>query len=166
MVVLIQMARETWLVDGQPTDPRARWHCRNDEEAHMTDVDERPEAHRLELLRSSFQPSPLDEVAEAVAVASEHERRIYVERVDGGYRWSLTHPGGGYPLLRITARFLRVDYTRIAVGFRIVTDGVYVLCADPQQPTSADAWVVVDFAEPTPAEEARERIQSALSSGT
>ncbi len=134
----------------------------------MTDVDaERPDAHRLELLRAVFEPSSLDEVAEAVAVASEHERRLYVERVDdGGYRWSLTHPGGSYPLLRITARFLRVDYTRVTVAFRTVTDGVYVLCADPQQPTGAAAWAVVEFDGPTSAESARESIQLALSSGT
>lgn len=70
----------------------------------MTDVAaERPDAYRLELLRRTFQPSSLDEVAEAVAVAREHERRFYVERVEGGYRWSVTHRGGGYPLLRITA---------------------------------------------------------------
>jgi hypothetical protein len=130
----------------------------------MTDVDaDRPDAHRLELLRSVFEPSSLDEVSDAVAIASEHERRLYVERVDGGYRWSLTHPGGSYPLLRITARFLRVDYAHIAIGFRAVTDGVYVLCANPQEPTRTEAWAVVDFDESTSPEAARERIQSALS---
>jgi hypothetical protein len=132
----------------------------------MTEVAERPGAHRLELLRRTFEPSSLDEVAEAVAVASEYERRVYVERVESGYRWSLTHPGGSYPLLRITARFLRVDYTRITVGFRLVADGVYVLCADPGEPTSAAAWAIVDFDRPTSAESARERIQLAFSSAT
>jgi hypothetical protein len=88
------------------------------------------------------------------------------QRIEGGYRWSLMHLGGSYPLLRITARFLRVDYTRITVGFRAVADGVYVLCADPEQPTRAVAWAVVDFARPTSPEGARQSIQLALSSGT
>ena len=131
----------------------------------MTDVDpNRPDARRLELLRRVFEPSSLDEVAEAVAVASEHERRVYVERVDNGYRWSPTHRGGGYPLLRITARFLRVDHTLISVGFRTVTDGVCVLSADPQEQPGAAAWAVVEFVGPTSAGNARGRIQSALSS--
>ena len=133
----------------------------------MTDVDaERPDAHRLALLRRAFVPSSLDDVAEAVAVASEHERRLYVERVDGGHRWSLTHPGGGYPLLRIAARFLRVDYTRLAVGFHRVTDGVYVLCADGHQPTTAALWAIVEFDGPTSPEGARESIQQALTART
>ena len=128
----------------------------------MTDDAERPDTHRLELLRSVFEPSSLDVVAEAVSVASEHERRIYVEQIDGRHRWSFTHSGGGYPLLRIAARFLRVDYTRISVGFRIVTDGVYVLCAGPQEPTRPRPWAVVDFDRPTSSEGARESIRSAL----
>jgi hypothetical protein len=131
----------------------------------MTDVDpDCPDAHRLELLRRVFEPSSLDDVAEAVAVASEHARRLYVERVDGGYRWSFTHPGGGHPLLRIAARFLRVNYTYLRVGFRTVTDGVYVLCADPEQSTIAAAWAVVEFDGPTSSEGAGERIELALSS--
>jgi hypothetical protein len=131
----------------------------------MTDVDpDRPDAHRLELLRSVFQPSSLDDVADAVSVASEHEHRIYVERVDGGYRWSLTHPGGGYPLLRITARFLRVDYTRVAVGFRTVADGVCVLSDDPGEATRPEAWAVVEFDGPTLPETVAESIHVALSS--
>jgi hypothetical protein len=129
----------------------------------MTDADaERPDAHRLELLRSVFEPASLDEVSEAVAVASMHERHLYIERVDAGYRWSLTHPGGSYPLLRITARFLRVDYTRIAVGFRTLTDGVYILCADPHEPTRTNAWAVIDFDRSTSPGTARETIQLAL----
>jgi hypothetical protein len=165
VLVLIQMTREPWLRDGQPTDLRHGGKARNDERMHMTDaVGERPDARRLELFRSVFEPSPLDRVAEAVAVATEHERRIYVERVEDGYRWSLTHAGGGYPLLRITARFLSVDYTRIMVGCRTVADGVCVLCADPSEPTSAESWAVVEFDGPTPVESARERILSALPS--
>jgi hypothetical protein len=131
-------------------------NARNDERNTMTNgATDRPDAHRLELFRSVFEPSSLDDVAEAVAVASEDERRIYIERVDGGYRWSLTHPGGGYPLLRITARFLRVDYTRIMV-----------VCSDPANPTSAEAWAVVEFDGATSSDLVGARIQVALASDT
>jgi hypothetical protein len=91
-------------------------------------------------------------------VATEHEHQIYVERVGDGYRWSLTHPGGGYPLLRITARFLRVEYARVMVPFRTVTAGVCVVCRDPQEASSAKRWAVIQFDVATPAGFVRERI--------
>lgn len=124
----------------------------------MTPTD--PERRRL--LRSVYEPSSLDEVAEAVSVATEDEKRIYVERIGSAYRWSLTDPGGLYPLLRITARFLRIDYHRIVIGFRAVAEGVHVLCEDPANPDEPDAWAVLVFdgvAEPT---EVEERIVLAL----
>jgi hypothetical protein len=130
----------------------------------MTDASGQPDSERRHLLRSIYHPSSVAHVAEAVAVATEHESRIYVERIGSAYRWSLTDPGGMYPLLRITARFLRVDYHRIVIGFRAVTEGVYVLCEDPANPDEPDVWAVLDFdgvAEPT---EVRERIVLALKS--
>ena len=133
----------------------------------MSDVvAERPDAYRLQLFRSVFEPSSLEAVAEAAAAATEYERRIYVERVGSGYRWSLTHPGGGYPLLRITAQFLRVDHTRIMVGFRTVTDGVCVLCDTPAAAMSADTWAVVEFGGATSKEEVEASIRLALGSDT
>jgi hypothetical protein len=129
----------------------------------MTDVvTDRPDPERLRLLRSVFEPSTLNDVAEAVAVATETERRIYVERVGDGYRWSLTHPCRGYPLLRITARFLRVDYTKIMVPFRTVEDGVCVVCRDPGASARAEQWAVIEFEAPTPVEIVRLRIVEAL----
>jgi hypothetical protein len=134
-----------------------------DEEVIMSDpVSDRPDPDRVRLLRSIFHPAPLPEVAEAVSVATEHEREVYVERIPDGWRWSLTHPGGGYPLLRITARFLGVDYHRVAVGFRTVKTGVCVLCDNPSQVTVPEAWAVLKFAGPTPAEEVEERILQRL----
>ncbi len=76
----------------------------------MTDLEDRPDPTRQRLLRSVFEASPLESVAEAVSAATEDERRIYVERIGSRWRWSLTHAGGSYPLLRVTARFLRVDH--------------------------------------------------------
>jgi hypothetical protein len=130
----------------------------------MTDIEDRPDPLRQRLFRSVFEPSPLESVAEAVSVATEDERRIYVERVGSRWRWSLTHPGGPYPLLRITARFLRVDHRRITVGFRTVGDGVCVLCPDPDEPLSAGAWAVIDFDEATSSAAVKERILQAFGS--
>jgi hypothetical protein len=39
------------------------------------------------------------------------------------YRWSLIQRGGPYPLSRITAEYLQVDYHSIIVGCREVGDG-------------------------------------------
>src|SRR5271165_3797516 len=99
--------------------------------AAMTDDENQPDPERRRLLRSIFDPSSLDEVAEAVAAATEDENRIYVERIGSAYRWSLTDPGGMYPLLRITARFLRIDYHSLVIGFRRITDDVFILAGDP-----------------------------------
>ncbi|MFI4977380.1 MAG: hypothetical protein ACHQC8_01685 [Solirubrobacterales bacterium] len=118
----------------------------------MTQASGQPDSQRRRLLRSVYEPSSLDEVAEAVAVATEDEKRIYVERIGSAYRWSLTDPGGMYPLLRITARFLRIDYHRLVIGFRAVAESVHVLCEDPANPDEPDAWAVLYFngvAEPT-----------------
>ena len=130
----------------------------------MTDIEDRPDPARQRLFRSVIEPSSLESVAEAVSVATEDERRIYVERAGSGWRWSLTHPGGPYPLLRITARFLRVDHRQITVGFRTAADGVCVLCADPDEPVSADAWAVIDFDGATSPTVVKERILQAFGS--
>ena len=89
--------------------------------------------------------SPLEVVAEAVSAASETERRLYVERRSGLYRWSLAHSGGAYPLLRIAARFLGIDYHRNYVGFRTLPDGTTILCDDPERPERADEWSLIDL---------------------
>jgi len=128
----------------------------------MTELANRPDPTRQRLLRSVFEASPLESVAEAVSAATEDERGIYVERIGNQWRWSLTHAGGSYPLLRITARFLGVDHSRIMIGFRTVADDVCVLCADPDEPVLADAWAVVDFDEPTSPRVAKERIVQAF----
>jgi hypothetical protein len=40
-----------------------------------------PDPERQRLLRSVFEPSPLDAVVDAVCVASETERHVYAERL-------------------------------------------------------------------------------------
>lgn len=115
-------------------------------------VSDRPDPARRRLLRSIFEPSSLAAVAEAVSVATEHESEIYVERLSDGWRWSLAHRGGGYPLLRITARFLQVEHHKILIGFRTLPDGHAVLCEDPAAVRSPESAAVIDFeADSSPA---------------
>ena len=100
---------------------------------------------RVALIQSNRTWSELKEVALAVSIASESERRIYVERRAQLYRWSLAHSGGFYPLLRITARFLGIDYTDIYVGFRTLPDGTAIICDNPQVVEEPDSWTPVSY---------------------
>jgi hypothetical protein len=129
----------------------------------MAEFGDQPDPQRVRLYLSIFAPSSLDRVAEAVSVATADETRVYVERTGTAYRWSLTHPGGAYPMLRITARFLRVDYHAIVVGCRSIADCIYVLCGDPESDKSPDEWAVLHFDGPTAPSDVKERIEQALS---
>jgi len=121
-----------------------------------------PNPTRRHLLRSVFEPSPLAAVAEAVSVATQHETQIYVERFSDGWRWSLAHRGNGYPLLRITARFLRVDYHRIIIGFRTLDDGYSILCEDPDAFRTPDAGAVIEFGRGSTPAAVKQRIVDRL----
>jgi hypothetical protein len=142
----------------QPTE-RHGGNAGIDEEVAMTDLSS---DERVALIQSNRTWSQLTEVARAVSVASGSERRIYVERRSDLYRWSLTHAGGGYPLLRITARFLRVDYKRIFVGFRTLPDGTTIICEDPSTIDEAEVWAVLELTSPVSPTEAAELIANEL----
>ena len=118
----------------------------------------RPNPYRAALSRSIYDISRLEEVAEAISVATEHERCIYVERMARGWRWSLAHRGGPYPLLRIAARFLQIDHHRLLITFRTLNDGVAILCRNPKRPSRPRAWAMVDFAGPTAAADVKAHI--------
>ena len=117
---------------------------------------------RAALIQSTRTWSPLEEVALAVSVASETERLIYVERRSDLYRWSLAHRGGGYPILRITARFLHVDYGRIFVGFRTLPHGMATMCEDPSVVEEPDDWAILEPTTTVSTTEAAELITSAV----
>ncbi len=123
----------------------------------------RPDPERERLFQSVFHPSPLDEVAEAVSVATENLPHIYVERLGDRFRWSFATRGGGpYPQLRITAQFLRMDYASLrGVGCREVGDEWCVQIVDESQ-MGPDAWAVLAFEEPTPADEVGLRVLEEL----
>jgi hypothetical protein len=129
----------------------------------MAEFGDQPDPRRVRLFLSIFEPSSLHTVAEAVSAATEDETRVYVERIGTAYRWSLTHPGGAYPLLRITARFLRIDYHYLVLGFRSITEGVCVVCGDPDSDKDPDGWAVLDFDGPTAPADVKARIEQALS---
>jgi hypothetical protein len=120
---------------------------------------------RRELIESNRTWSTLETVAEAVSVASQFERHLYVERRADLFRWGLIHRGGGYPLLRITARVLGVDHHRILVGFRSLPDGTALLCEDPDRMEEPDEWKVIDVPVTITASKAAELIAAAVTTG-
>jgi hypothetical protein len=145
----------------QPTE-RHGGNAGIDEEETMSEVS--IEA-RVALIQSNRTWSPLEDVAKAVAVASELEHRIYIEQRSGLYRWSLAHAGGGYPLLRVSARFLGVDYQRIYVGFRTLPDGTAILCDDPGEVEEPDTWALLDVPDTIDPQATAELIADALQTG-
>ena len=109
------------------------------------------------LFQSVFNPSPLEEVAEAVSVATEICRNIYVERRGDQWRWSLATKGGPYPLLRLSAQYLKMDYAALrGVGSRVVGDEWCVQIV--QTDTEPDAWAVLTFDECATVQQVVERL--------
>jgi hypothetical protein len=121
-----------------------------------------PNPLRARCIRSVFEASPLEDVAFAVAEATEFQSRIYVERRGGLWRWSLVHAGGGYPLLRISAKYLHMDYQAIFVGFRTVAEGVSILTDDPESPWEPDEWTVLAFDGAASSDDVTARITAAF----
>jgi hypothetical protein len=121
-----------------------------------------PDVERAQLIRSVFEPSPLEDVARAVSVATEKESQLYVERFGDLWRWSLVHGGGPYPLLRVTARFLKVDYTAIVIGHRQIEGGLSVLTRDLGEVIGPNSWAVITFDGPATEATVTELIGSAL----
>ena len=116
--------------------------------------------HSLECVRNW---SELDVVADAVSVALEHCRMVYVERRGECYRWSLTHRGGAYPLLRITAQYIDVDYNRLRLGYRTLTNGPAILCGTPEEFDEPDSWSILEFEDGANRNQIEGAIESALS---
>ena len=117
-----------------------------------------PDPERAQLIRSVFEPSPLEAVASAVSVATEKETHLYVEWIGDLWRWSLVHGGGPYPLLRVTARFLKVDYTAIFIGHRQIEGGLSVLTRDPEEVIEPNSWAVITFDGPATEATVTERL--------
>jgi hypothetical protein len=102
---------------------------------------------RAALIDTTRVPSPLHRVATAIAIYSEHAGSVYVERFGDRWRWSPAHRGGAYPLLRVVARFLRVDHYRIVVPFRTVEDGWAVLNPEDWNGPELDVAAIVTFTQ-------------------
>jgi len=117
---------------------------------------------RQRLAQSMFSPRPLDEVAEAIALATEHEHLLYVERTDAGWRWSLAHKGGGYPLLRIYARFLQVDHHGLYIGFEGLDSGLTIALGKDGQSAKGRQHALLEFGHATTPTEAKRRITEAF----
>jgi len=111
-------------------------------------VSDRPNPSRQRLLDSTRSTSPLEDVAKAVSVYTENPGEVYVEHFAAGWRWSPAHRGGSYPLLRVTARFLQVDHSRIVVPFRTVNSDWAVLMPEPEGGECPEASAILVFDEP------------------
>ena len=120
---------------------------------------------RLTLLQRARIWSPLHEVVEAVSVASGEIRLVYVERRDDLYRWSPAGTGGGYPILRIVARFLRLSHHDVLVGFRTLPDGTAIHASEPEDFDVPDVWSLIDTDAPLDQAAAERAIVAALASG-
>ena len=120
-------------------------------------------ARRAFLARTIFETVTIDEVAGAIAMATEWERVVYVERRPGGWRWSPAHRGGSYPLSRITARLFGLD-RGVVIGFRTV-DGYAVLAKDPDRFDPPLEWHFLSFDGPTSADEVERRLDDVSRQG-
>lgn len=117
--------------------------------------------HRLAFIDAMQNWSPFEDVVAAIADAARDQRRVYVERLGDRYRWSLVS-NSGYPLLRNVAAYFAVDYTRLYVGFRTVEDELCIVCEDPANFETPDAWTAIDLDPSTDEGELRHAIRSRL----
>lgn len=101
------------------------------------------EARRRKLAGTMMEPSRLGDVVDAIATfGSRPHAKVYVERRGSGYRWSVAHRGGPYPLLREVARFLDVEPHAIIVPCAAVDGWTIVAPEGPRMPR-ASAWAFI-----------------------
>src|SRR3954469_25763258 len=118
------------------------------------------DARRRLLADSMFSYCSLEQVAEQVSTSGAGFARIYVERLGSGYRWSLMHRGGPYPLLREVAQLLDVSYHSMILPYGSVDGWTIVLTRELER--EPDSWSVI---EPTSDESTNlERIHEATGS--
>lgn len=109
------------------------------------------------------------EVSRASAVTPLH----YVERRADVYRWSPAHRGGPYPLLRVVAKLLDVDYHGLVLPCRGLpqsnagfgADGFWdglCIVTGLELATPPDAWTVLELQQPATPAEVRHRLADAL----
>jgi hypothetical protein len=122
----------------------------------------RPTPARERLARGIVKISPLTVVAAGIAAATEFERSLYVERFAGGFRWSMAHRGGPYPLLRVTARFLGLDHWQVMVGCGPAPVAGWSIIPRPSNAPEPIAHALLDFDGPTPADVVERRVSAAL----
>ncbi len=146
----------------QPTDEaRCEGHAMEEQVSNLEGAPT-PIFKRFQLIESSRDWSTIETVALAVSVATDFQSQVYVEQLEDRYRWSLIHRGGPYPLLRITAKYLQVDYHSIIVGCREVGDGWSGLNGNETELSEPDAWAVLPFSGPTTAADVGARIRQKL----
>ena len=136
-----------------------------------------PTEDRERLAHAIKSSAPLDLVAEGIAAATEFPPiLIYVERRGELYRWSPAHRGGPYPLMRVTARFLQMDYHALVLPCRALKDasqpagfdkdgiwkGASIVTGDEDEAGPPDAWILLELVATQTAAAVRGRILGAL----
>jgi len=116
-----------------------------------------------QLPESMRRGADLATVAQAIADATALPGPIYVERRADRYRWSPTHRGGPYPLLRETAKLLGIDYHFLILPCALLPGTQLTIVAEPGfEPP--DAWVLLERSPASDAQSVAHRIRSALNS--
>lgn len=122
-----------------------------------------PDPDRVALARSMWEPASFRVVTDAISVASSDGQRLfYLERLDEGWCWALAHRGGPYPLLRVMARFLKADYRKLQVGFRVIEGDVTVVGAF-DTPASLRGWWLVELPDRSTPAQVRAHVRQLLS---
>ena len=99
------------------------------------------DARRRLLADSMFSYCSLEQVAEQISAFGTRFNRIYVERRGSGYRWSLIHRGGPYPLLREVAQLLDVSYHSLILPYRPVDTWTIVLTPELERSRTRGAFI-------------------------
>jgi len=100
------------------------------------------DARRSRLADSIFGTCTAEEVAGQIALfGAPRFHKVYVERREDGYRWSIVHGGGPYPLLRELAQLLDIPYQSIVLPFATLDGWAYVLAPDIEGEPDSCAFI-------------------------
>lgn len=124
----------------------------------MDEREPRGSEGRAAHIKTMRRPSGFNDVVASIALFTAAPGSVYVEQLSDGWRWSPAHRGGAYPLLRIVARFLGVDYARIVLPFNTTEDGWAVLQPDDDVVGPAAATAVLSFTETATVGTVRQRL--------
>lgn len=100
-------------------------------------------ASRDRLAQTLVRASTIRHVAEQIALfGAPRFRSAYVERRGDGYRWSIAHRGGPYPLLRELALLVDVPHTALVMAFTTLEG--WAIVRAPDLDGEPDSWAMIE----------------------